>query len=99
MPGDKLSYPGRNYLFAPGPTHIPNQVLTAMNVPQEDHRAPDFPKLVKPLLEDLKKIFRTKKGQCFIFPATGTAGAGRASRVDAEPSPTGVDVPGGAEGC
>ena len=74
MPGDKLSYPGRNYLFAPGPTHIPNQVLTAMNVPQEDHRAPDFPKLVKPLLEDLKKIFRTKKGQCFIFPATGTAG-------------------------
>ena len=74
MPGDKLSYPGRNYLFAPGPTHIPNQVLTAMNVPQEDHRAPDFPLLVKPLLEDLKKIFRTKKGQCFIFPATGTAG-------------------------
>ena len=74
MPGDKLSYPGRNYLFAPGPTHIPNQVLTAMNVPQEDHRAPDFPQLVKPLLEDLKKIFRTKKGQCFIFPATGTAG-------------------------
>ncbi len=74
MPGEKLSYPGRNYLFAPGPTHIPNQVLTAMNVPQEDHRAPDFPQLVKPLLEDLKKIFRTKKGQCFIFPATGTAG-------------------------
>ncbi len=74
MPGEKLSYPGRNYLFAPGPTHIPNEVLTAMMVPQEDHRAPDFPQLVKPLLEDLKQIFKTKKGQCFIFPATGTAG-------------------------
>ena len=74
MPGQKLSFPGRNYLFAPGPTHIPNQVMNAMVVPQEDHRAPDFPQLVKPLLEDLKKIFRTKKGQCFIFPATGTAG-------------------------
>ncbi len=74
MPGEKLSFPGRNYLFAPGPTHIPNQVVTAMSVPQEDHRAPDFPKLVKPLLEDLNKIFRTKKGQSFIFPATGTAG-------------------------
>ena len=46
-----------------------------MNVPQEDHRAPDFPELVKPLLKKmLKKIFKTKKGQCFIFPATGTAG-------------------------
>lgn len=74
MPGEKPSYPGRNYLFTPGPTHIPNQVLSAMNVPQEDHRAPDFPLLLKPILEDLKKIFRTKKGQCFIFPATGTAG-------------------------
>ena len=74
MPGQKLSFPGRNYLFAPGPTHIPNEVMNAMVVPQEDHRAPDFPQLVKPLLEDLKKIFRTRKGQCFIFPATGTAG-------------------------
>ena len=74
MPGEKLSFPGRNYLFAPGPTHIPNEVMNALVVPQEDHRAPDFPQLVKPLLEDLKKIFKTKKGQCFIFPATGTAG-------------------------
>ena len=74
MPGEKLSFPGRNYLFAPGPTHIPNEVVTAMIVPQEDHRAPDFPQLVKPLLADLNKIFKTKKGQSFIFPATGTAG-------------------------
>ena len=69
MPGDKLSYPGRNYLFTPGPTHIPNQVLTAMNVPQEDHRAPDFPLLLKPLLEDLKKIFKTKDFLIDIFVA------------------------------
>ena len=45
-----------------------------MIVPQEDHRAPDFPELVKPLLRDLKKIFKTTKGTCFLFPATGTAG-------------------------
>ena len=66
--------PGRNHLYVPGPTNIPDSVLSAMHVPSEDHRAPDFPKLVKPLLEDLKQIFRTEKGQCFIFPATGTAG-------------------------
>mgnify|MGYP000005748067 FL=1 len=74
MPGQKLSFPGRNYLFAPGPTHIPAQVQNAMNVPMEDHRAPDFPNLVKPILRDLKKVFLTKTGTPFIFPATGTAG-------------------------
>ena len=74
MPGEKLRYPGRNYLFAPGPTHIPVVVQNAMNTPMEDHRAPDFPSLVKPILRDLKKVFLTKTGTPFIFPATGTAG-------------------------
>ena len=74
MPEENLSFPGRNYLFAPGPTHIPQAVQNAMIVPQEDHRAPDFPELVKPLLKDVKKIFKTTKGTCFLFPATGTAG-------------------------
>ena len=45
-----------------------------MICPQEDHRAPDFPELVKPLLRDVKKIFKTTKGTSFLFPATGTAG-------------------------
>jgi alanine-glyoxylate transaminase/serine-glyoxylate transaminase/serine-pyruvate transaminase len=40
----------------------------------EDHRSPIFPNLLKPVLEDLKKVFRTEQGQAFIFPATGTAG-------------------------
>ncbi|MEY2700493.1 MAG: hypothetical protein RIQ52_1248 [Pseudomonadota bacterium] len=65
---------GRTHLFIPGPTNVPDSVLNAMHVPMEDHRRPDFPKLVTPLLEDLKQIFRTEKGQCFIFPSTGTAG-------------------------
>lgn len=65
---------GRNHLFIPGPTNIPHQVLMAMNVPMEDHRSPDFPKLLKPILLDLKKIFKTESGQTFVFPATGTAG-------------------------
>lgn len=66
--------PGRNHLYIPGPTNIPDAVLSAMHVPSEDHRSPNFPKLVTPLLENLKKVFFTEKGQCFIFPATGTAG-------------------------
>lgn len=66
--------PGRNHLYVPGPTNVPDSILGSMHVPMEDHRSPAFPDLVKPLLEDLKKIFKTKTGQTFIFPATGTAG-------------------------
>lgn len=65
---------GRNHLYVPGPTNVPDSVLSAMHVPMEDHRSPDFPKLVKPLFEDLKKVFQTQTGRVFIFPATGTAG-------------------------
>lgn len=65
---------GRNHLYIPGPTNVPNEVLNAMHVTMEDHRSPVFPKLLTPLLQDLKKIFKTEAGQAFIFPATGTAG-------------------------
>ena len=65
---------GRNHLYVPGPTNIPTEIMSAMNVDMEDHRSPIFPDLLKPLLEDLKKVFKTESGQAFIFPATGTAG-------------------------
>jgi len=65
---------GRSHLFIPGPTNTPHEVLSAMHLPMEDHRSPVFPNLFKPILADLKKIFRTEAGQCFVFPATGTAG-------------------------
>ena len=44
-----------------------------MVVPMEDHRAPDSRSWYN-LARDLKKIFKTRNGQTFIFPATGTAG-------------------------
>ena len=65
---------GRNHLYIPGPTNTPQEIISAMNVTMEDHRSPDFPKLFKPILEDLKKVFRTETGQAFVYPATGTAG-------------------------
>ena len=36
---------GRNGLFVPGPTNVPERVLRAMVVPMEDHRSPKFPQL------------------------------------------------------
>jgi alanine-glyoxylate transaminase/serine-glyoxylate transaminase/serine-pyruvate transaminase len=63
---------GRNFLFVPGPTNVPDRVLRAMHRAMEDHRSSDFPSLSAPVLEDLKQIFKTQSGQAFIFPASGT---------------------------
>ena len=63
---------GRNFLFVPGPTNVPDRVLRAMHRAMEDHRSSDFPSLARPAFEDLKKIFKTQSGQPFIFPASGT---------------------------
>ncbi|MDR7036560.1 MULTISPECIES: aminotransferase class V-fold PLP-dependent enzyme [Methylobacterium] len=64
--------PGRNHLFVPGPTNIPDRVLRAMLVQSEDHRSVDFPSLTKPLFEDTKKVFGSTDGTIFLFPASGT---------------------------
>ena len=69
---------GRNFLFVPGPTNVPDRVLRAMHRAMEDHRSSDFPGLAAPVLENLKKVFKTTSGQAFVFPSSGT-GAWEAS--------------------
>ena len=64
--------PGRNFLFVPGPTNIPDRVLRAMVVAMEDHRSTRFPELANGVLSDLKTVFKTTTGQLFIFPSSGT---------------------------
>jgi alanine-glyoxylate transaminase / serine-glyoxylate transaminase / serine-pyruvate transaminase len=63
---------GRNFLFVPGPTNVPDRVLRAMDVPMEDHRSSKFPELSLRCLADLKKIFKTNRGTPIIFPSSGT---------------------------
>ena len=64
----------QNPVFIPGPTNIPDRLRHAMNVPTFDHRAPDFVDVLHPLLEDLKKVFRTTTGTVVTFPSSGTGG-------------------------
>src|SRR5438128_2545824 len=66
--------PGRNFLFVPGPTNVPERVLRAMDRAIEDHRSSAFPELASGVLRDLKQVFKTTAGQAFIFTATGTGG-------------------------
>ena len=63
---------GRNFLFVPGPTNVPDRVLRAMAVPMEDHRSPVFPELTRTVLAGLKPVFKTTSGTPILFPSSGT---------------------------
>ena len=63
---------GRNFLFVPGPTNVPDRVQRAMMVAMEDHRSSKFPELSTSVLHDLKRVFKTEAGQVFVFPSSGT---------------------------
>lgn len=65
---------GRNFLFVPGPTNVPERILRAMDRAMEDHRSSAFPDLATGLFRDLKRVFQTTTGQPLLFPATGTGG-------------------------
>lgn len=64
----------QNPVFIPGPTNIPDRLRHAMAVQSSDHRAPDFVELLKPVLEDTKKVFKTTSGSVITFPSSGTGG-------------------------
>ena len=72
---------GRHFLFIPGPTHVPERVLRTLGRSMEDHRGANFPDFTLPLLRDVKKLFKTEKGEAFIFPSSGT-GAWQATIVN-----------------
>jgi alanine-glyoxylate transaminase/serine-glyoxylate transaminase/serine-pyruvate transaminase len=66
--------PGTKGLFIPGPTNVPQAVRLAMDIAMEDQRAPDLPAFTLPLFEDVKKVFKSRDGQVFLFPSSGTGG-------------------------
>jgi alanine-glyoxylate transaminase/serine-glyoxylate transaminase/serine-pyruvate transaminase len=63
---------GRNFLFVPGPTNVPDRVIRAMAVQMEDHRSPIFPELARACLSGLKPVFKTASASPILFPSSGT---------------------------
>jgi alanine-glyoxylate transaminase/serine-glyoxylate transaminase/serine-pyruvate transaminase len=63
---------GRNFLFVPGPTNVPDRILRAMSVASEDHRSPIFPELTRACLNGLKPVFKTQTASPILFPSSGT---------------------------
>src|SRR5439155_7002125 len=63
--------PGKRYLFTPGPTPVPPEVLEALSRQVVHHRGPDFRATLQRCLERLKGIFRTSS-DVLLFSASGT---------------------------
>ncbi len=64
--------PGRDFLYVPGPTNVPDRLLRAMHRAMADHRSPEFPVLVRDVLDRLPLIVGSDRARAFVFPATGS---------------------------
>ena len=62
----------QNPIFIPGPTNMPEELRRALDYPSIDHRSPAFVEMLKPVLDGVKRILKTRDGETIVFPATGT---------------------------
>jgi aspartate aminotransferase-like enzyme len=63
----------KRYLFTPGPTPVPPQVLAALAEPVLHHRAPDFREVYERVLHRLQDVHRTRS-DVLLFTCSGTGG-------------------------
>ncbi|HUQ21639.1 MAG TPA: alanine--glyoxylate aminotransferase family protein [Gaiellaceae bacterium] len=61
----------KRYLFTPGPTPVPPQVLAALAEPVLHHRAPDFKEVYGRVLSRLQDVHRTEN-EVLLFTCSGT---------------------------
>ncbi len=61
----------KRYLFTPGPTPVPPQVLAALAEPVLHHRAPDFKEIYARVLGRLQEVHRTQ-ADVLLFTCSGT---------------------------
>jgi len=71
---------GRHFLQIPGPSHVPDRILRAMDRPVIDHRGPEFQALGQSVLAGCRAVFQTS-GPVIIYPSSGT-GAWEAAIVN-----------------
>jgi serine---pyruvate transaminase len=65
--------PEKRYLFTPGPTPVPPEVLEAMSRPIIHHRSSDFRTILASCLARLAQVYRTE-GDVLLYTASGTGG-------------------------
>lgn len=71
---------GHHFLQIPGPSPVPERIQRAIDRQVIDHRGPEFQKLGREVLENIKPIFGTTQ-PVIIYPSSGT-GAWEAAIVN-----------------
>jgi len=85
------------YLYAPGPTAVPDEVLAALAKPILHHRTPQFSQMIERIRQDLKPLFQTKQ-EVMIFAASGTGAMEGTVANLLSPGDTAITVEGGKFG-
>jgi len=63
----------KSILLAPGPVQLHPEVQNILSLPMIHHRTPEFDKILKSVLSDLKKLFQTENS-VYILSSTGSGG-------------------------
>jgi len=63
--------PGERFLHAPGPTHIPDEVLNAMHRQPMDHADPRLDATIANCEAGLRRLLGTADGELFLYAANG----------------------------
>jgi aspartate aminotransferase-like enzyme len=87
----------KRYLFTPGPTPVPPEVLAALAEPVIHHRGPDFRPVYGECIERLKAVCRTSS-EALLFTSSGTGAMESAVANLCSPSSRVVVVSAGAFG-
>jgi aspartate aminotransferase-like enzyme len=88
----------KRYLFTPGPTPVPPEVLAAMAEPMVHHRGSDFRVVYERCLTRLQEVFRTE-ADVLLFAASGTGAMESAVANLCTPGERAVVVVAGAFGA
>src|SRR5260221_2992105 len=69
--GTSPRIPGERLLHAPGPTHVPAEVLNAMHRQPMDHADPRLDAVIANCESGLKRLLKTSEAELFLYAANG----------------------------
>ncbi len=87
----------KNYMFTPGPTMVPHEVLLAEASPMIHHRTAEFSAILQETTEGLKKLFGTDQ-PVYTVMGSGTAAMEAAVANVCSPGDTAICAPAGKFG-
>ena len=67
----QVHIPGERLLHAPGPTHIPAEVLNAMHRQPMDHADPRLDAIIANIEAGLRRLLKTRAAELFLYTTNG----------------------------